>query len=102
MPRPVPTQRQLLTSAAQRQDAVLSRRQLRELGHDDNAIRAQLAAGRWQLSGRVVVLHNGPLTTAQRRWCAVLSHDLAALAGVTAAAELGLTGFDEETVHIVV
>lgn len=67
-------------------------------------MRAQVAARRWQVFGRdVVVLHNAELTERQRRWVAVLMLDQpAALAGPTAAQEAGLRGFEDELVHIAV
>jgi len=85
------------------QDGVVTRAQLREHGYTESAVRARLRVQRWQAFGsRVVVLHNGPLTTRQRWWAAVLSQHRAALAGITAAAELGLTGFDDGSVHLLV
>ena len=93
----------VLHDIAERQDGVVTRAQLRDLGYDREAVRSQLAARRWQAFGpRVVVLHNGPLTPRQRRWRAVLSQHYAALAGLTAAAEHGFSGFSDEVVHIVV
>jgi hypothetical protein len=100
---PLPARRVLLRDLAEQQDDVVTRAQLRELGYDRHAVRAQIAARRWQAFGpRVVVLHNGPLTPRQQRWRAVLSQHLAALCGLTAAAEYGLTGFSDEAVHVVV
>jgi len=81
-------------------DGVVSRHQLHERGYDKDAIRANVAAQRWQAIGRkVVVLHNGPLTPRQREWVAVIGQRDAALAGLTAAAagiscgELNSAGF---------
>jgi hypothetical protein len=103
MSRPTLVKRALLTDIAAAQDDVISRRQLAALGYDRDAVRAQIAARRWQVAGnRVIVLHNGPLTVAQHRWAAVLSQHNSALAGLTAAAEHGLTGFDHEAVHLLV
>lgn len=87
------------------QDAVLTRKQLARAGIDQDQIRGNLAARRWQRIGRpVVVLHNAPLNATQRRWAAVLQLEQpAALAGITAAVAAGLEDFDEPTVvHIVV
>lgn len=92
-----------LERLAELQDAVVTRHQLREYGYDVDAVRAQLAARRWQAHGRqVVVLHNGPLTSRQQRWVAVLARHRGALAGLTAAQELGLAGFDDGLVHVLV
>jgi hypothetical protein len=103
MPRPSLLPRACLAEITDRQDGVVTRRQLRELGHDVDAVGAQIAAGRWQPLGRsVVVLHNGPLTVRQQRWGAVLAQRRAALAGITAAQEYGLVGFDDTRVHVLV
>lgn len=87
------------------QDDVATRAQLLAAGLSPAALRAQLSARRWQVRGPgVVVLHNGPLTGRQRLWCAVLAGggQLCALAGPTAAAAQGLSGFEDERVHLVV
>ena len=85
------------------QDGVVRRKQLHDLGISDDVIRARLSSGRWQLAARgVVVLHNGPPTEAQRQWIAVLANPAGALAGVTAAQEYGLQGFDDGLVHLLV
>jgi hypothetical protein len=90
-----------LGELARLQDDVLTRRQLYECGYTESAIRARIRVQRWQACGRrVVVLHNGPLTTRQRWWVAVLAQHGAALAGITAATEYGLSGFDEDTIHL--
>lgn len=92
-----------LDRLADMQDGVLTRAQLRDHGFDCDAVRNQIKAGRWQQLGRhVVLLHNGPLTEKQRRWAAVLAQNSGALAGVSAAHEQGLQGFDDETVHVVI
>ena len=92
-----------LHDIVQRQDGVVTRAQLGELGYDRHAVRAQVTARRWQTFGpRVVVLQSGPLTSRQQCWRAVLSQPQAALAGLTAAAEHGLSGFGDETLHVVV
>jgi len=103
MSRPALARRAVLTEIADAQDGVVTRRQLAELGYNRDAVRAQIAARRWQPAGpRVIVLHNGPLTVVQRRWSAVLSQHNSALAGLTAAAEQGLAGFDDDAVHLLV
>jgi hypothetical protein len=89
--------------AADAQDGVLRRSQLRELGVSDDVIRGQVAAGRWRLAARgVVVLHNGPLTSRQRCWVAVLAQSNGALAGLTAARDQGLSGFDDDVIDVVI
>lgn len=103
MPIAAPSSRRSLAGLDDLQDSVTTRKQLRELGYDDDAVRAHVAANRWQCHGRsVVVLHNGPVSTNQRRWIAVLAQHQAGLAGFTAAHEYGLTGFKEESVHVLI
>ena len=87
-----------------RQSAVVTRAQLLRRGVGRDQVRAAVAARRWQTFGRqVVVLHNSTLTQRQRRWVAVLlPGQPAALAGITAAHEAGLTGFADDRVHVVV
>jgi hypothetical protein len=82
---------------------VLARQLLVEAGLSRDAIRAQLAAERWQrLSRRVLVEHNGPLTDEQRRWAALLhACNGSALCGPTAAALDGLVGYQDENIHVV-
>jgi hypothetical protein len=76
---------------------------LRERGYDSDAVRSQVAARRWTTCGRrVVVLQNGPLTERQQRWVAVLAQPGGGLTGVTGASELGLTGFSDPLVHVVI
>lgn len=59
-------------------------------------VRSQLVARRWQRPARgVVLLHNGAVTRRERDWVALLaSPPGAALSGVDALRNDGLTGFD--------
>jgi hypothetical protein len=68
------------------QHDVLSRAQVLE-HFEARGVRSMVRTGRWQSPhSRVVVLHNGPLTTEQRHWVAVLAApDGSALGGATAA-----------------
>lgn len=93
-----------LASVAEQQAYVLRRDQMCRAGLSWDALQAQLSAGRWRTCGpAVVVLHNGPLTPAQRRWVAVLAAGPdGALCGLTAAALDGLTGWSDDTVHVLV
>ena len=103
MPKTASPPRASLDRLAELQDAVVTRHQLREYGYDFDAVLAQVHARRWQRRGReVVVLHNGPLTARQERWVAVLAQHQGGLAGVTAAQEFGLVGFDDGLVHVLV
>jgi hypothetical protein len=101
MSKTASTHRASLNRLAELQDGVVTRHQLRKHGYDLDAVRAQIDARRWQPRGReVIVLHNGPLTSRQERWVAVLAQHEGALAGVTAAQEFGLAGFDDGFVHV--
>lgn len=93
-----------LRRLAARQAAVVSRAQLRALGINRWHVRDQVRARRWHLVGpRVVVLDRGELTIDQRWWLAVLHGGAtAALAGRSALAAAGLTGWPTEDVHVVV
>jgi Protein of unknown function (DUF559) len=86
------------------QCGVVTRAQLHAAGFSKENVRAGVAARRWQLVGRrVVVLHNDALSAEQQRWAAVLLPGKpAALAGLTAASEAGLVGFEDPQVHVVV
>ena len=62
-----------LSRLASTQHGVCSRAQLRTLGLTSDHIGYHVAARRWRLLRRdVVVLHRGPLTLAARSWAAVL------------------------------
>lgn len=103
MPRVTALPRDALRIVAAEQEGVVRRKQLHQLGLSDDVVRGQLSSGRWQLATRgVVVLHNGPPTQAQRRWIAVFANPSGALAGITAAQEYGLNGFDDGDVHLLV
>jgi len=71
--------------------------------HGRARVRAQLAAQRWQRPVRaVVVTHNGPLTSAQRHLTALRGcAPGGALAGLTALAIDGFTGFEAQEVYVV-
>jgi very-short-patch-repair endonuclease len=62
-----------LRAIASRQESVLSRTQLYELGYSRGQVRNQVRAGRWRrLGSHCLVLHTGPLTQGARYWAAVL------------------------------
>jgi len=71
--------------------------------HGRARVRAQLAAQRWQRPVRaVVVTHNGPLKSAQRHLTALRGcAPGGALAGLTALAIDGFTGFEAQEVYVV-
>lgn len=92
-----------LRALVERQRGVATRDQLLALGIGSRQIDAADAARRWRAYGRhVIVLHNGPLSASQREWVAVLLPDKpVALAGPSAVAAAGMTGFEPDRVHIV-
>ena len=92
------------SALASAQAGVVSRAQLRAHGWTRHHVRSAIAAGRWAAFGQqAVVLHRGPLTTRQQWWVAVLNAGpTATLAGLTAAEELGLSGFETPAIHLVV
>ncbi|MBE7190117.1 hypothetical protein [Jatrophihabitans endophyticus] len=93
-----------LCAVVEAQHGVATRTQLIRCGISAGQIGAHLAARRWRAIGRhVVVLTNAPLTAAQRQWAAVLLPEKpCALAGASACAQAGLTGFEPDRVHILV
>jgi len=91
--------RQLLRA----QDGVVSRRQLLELGSDDNEIERMLRRREWsRLHPGVYVEHTGPPTWPQRAWAAVLYYEPAALADGSALRAHGLRGYDSRDLPIIV
>lgn len=83
---------------------VVTRHELRASGVSASQLRAQLQAERWcALNERVVCLHNGPLTRAERGWAVFLSAaGPAAMCGRTAMSMWGVVGHDDARVHILV
>ncbi len=82
-------------------DPVVTMAELRRAGWSGGAVRAQLAARRWQRFGRAVVLHSGPPTPAERRHVVLLNCGKRALLTAFTAAELhGLRGWERPAVHI--
>lgn len=81
---------------------MLTRRELRGLGIDRNAIAREVAAQRWKIHGKVTVAtHTGELSIGAQRWRAVWEVGSgAALDGVTSLQAAGLTSFDEERLHV--
>ncbi|HSF97190.1 MAG TPA: hypothetical protein VLA55_00755 [Ornithinibacter sp.] len=90
-------------TAAEEHDGVLNRARLRELGVDRNMVGREIGAERWASHGnQTIAMHTGALSDIARRWRAVweVGADVAALDGVTALQHAGMTGFDEETIHL--
>jgi very-short-patch-repair endonuclease len=85
------------------QGGVVSRRQLRELGITHDHVRNEVAAERWVALGRQgVAIHLGPLPVIARAWSAIweVGERIAVLDGVTSLVASGLTGFDEDLLHL--
>jgi hypothetical protein len=90
-----------------RQNGVISRPQLIELGMTDGQIRNQIAASRWQLAEPlmegVYVTHTGPLTCLTRCWAFLLYAGTGAALGLeTAEWSWGLRDEPPDKVHIMV
>lgn len=85
-----------------RQQGVATRSHLIDLGFNQHAIRAQIAARRWQPWGfHVVILHNFEPTRLQLMWAAVLDAGYpAALASHTALELHGFKPFAREAGQI--
>lgn len=84
-------------------DGILSRRELRDLGWDRNAVAREVAQERWRLHGlRTVALHTGDLSFRARCRRALLEvgEKVACLDGVTALQLAGLEHFTENVIHI--
>jgi len=97
--------REALRELGQRQDEVVRREQLLDLGLAQHDVIYMNESHRWQTDadGLVVVLHNGPLTQRQQEAVAVLAGGrLCALAARTAAARGGLVGWNAELVEVLV
>lgn len=100
---PARERRAAARAAAQEHDGILSRARLRELGIDRNMVRREVGAERWAGHGhQSVAMHTGTLSDLALRWKAVweVGVSVAALDGVTALQHAGMTGFDEETIHL--
>ena len=100
----------MLTTAARRSqdvqrlaapDLVTTRRELAQIGIGARGISAQVAASRWQVVGKAVVLHNAQLTVDQLRRAALINcGPRAVLTSFTASEERGLTGWTRKEIHV--
>jgi hypothetical protein len=95
-----------LREMLQRQDGVVSRRQVLAAGLRDGDIRRLVRRQEWAVvHPGVYAEHTGPLTWAQRAWAAVLSAWPAALAhesALRAADGPGRRGERDRTIHVVI
>ena len=89
---------------AEAQEGMLSRRQLRDLGVTESALRHHIAIGRWaHRSSNVVSTTTGPLSLDQRLWLGVLhGGPTAMLGGLNAAQHLGLERWHRDDVTVLV
>ena len=82
-------------------EGVGTRTELRALGLSHHQIDAQLAARRWRLVGLAVVLHNGPVTRAQRcRIYLINCGPRSILTSFTAAEDYGLKNWERPDIHV--
>jgi hypothetical protein len=95
-------QRPAMLDAAAEHGVLLRRRAAER--HGAGYVVAQLEARRWRSpTPAVIVLHNGPLTSQQRMWVALLSAPPGSmLHGLSAAVHDGLRGFNPDALSIVV
>lgn len=95
--------RRLAGQLALDSDGVVSRRMLAAAGITRHDVRYEVEGGRWRLHGQqTVAVHNGPLGVTARRWAAVFETGatIAAIDGVTALQHAGLTGYDDDQIHV--
>jgi hypothetical protein len=77
-----------------------SRRLIAE-GVDRAVIAREVKEGRWRRAGLAIVMHNGPLSSMQRRWVARIHAGPQSVFTAFTAAELcGLTGWERDEVHV--
>ena len=92
-----------MTILAAGQAGVVHRRQLSRHGVPRWVLELEIRSGRWQRTGRqTVVVHNGPVDDAARRVIAVAEVcTRAALDGVSALQQHGLTSIDDRVVTVI-
>jgi hypothetical protein len=98
-----PAARSLPDNLENAYDTVTVTAALRHAGWSVGAIRAQVDARRWQRYGRAIMLHNGA-PERDELWQIALHNcgQQAVLTAFTAAEALGLTGWERDTVHVLV
>ncbi|WP_406829425.1 hypothetical protein ABEG17_10490 [Pedococcus sp. KACC 23699] len=102
MTQPGRLRRATASALADQHGGVVSRAELAAEKIDRWAVAGEVRAGRWALHGRrTVAVHTAPLSRDAQLWRAVWEVGAgSALDGVTALEAAGLTGFDEEIVHV--
>ncbi|GAA2160108.1 hypothetical protein FHX52_4428 [Humibacillus xanthopallidus] len=84
-------------------DGVVSRSMLRRAGITRRHVAFEVAAERWTVHGDVTVaVHTRPLSRPEQLWHAVweVGDKVAALDGVTALHHAGLTGYQDDAIHL--
>ncbi|WP_300681319.1 hypothetical protein [Nocardioides sp.] len=86
------------------QAGVVTRRQLREVGVDADAVSHRVRTDRWAvLSPTVIATTTGPPSLEQQQWAAVLhGGEGARLAGISAAAHAGLKNWQRDEIAVLV
>ncbi|MEO5983153.1 MAG: hypothetical protein ABIQ13_12660 [Pedococcus sp.] len=94
--------RRIALSVAKDHGGVVSRAELTAVGIDRWAVAGELRAGRWRLHGRrTIAVNTGLLSREAQHWRALWEVGRGAvLDGVSALESAGLTGFDEEVIHV--
>lgn len=103
-PGSTPRERRVLAQqAADAHGGVASRTLLRAIGITYAHVRAEVAADRWARHGdETVAVHVRELSATEDRWRAIweVGRRIAVLDGVTSLQASGLTGFDDDRVHV--
>jgi hypothetical protein len=100
---PTSVRRATARRLAEEYDGVLSRGLLRQAGVDHRMVRREVAAERWRTHGvQTVALTTGELGVVARRWRGIweVGAGVALVDGVTALQHAGMTGFEDDLVHV--
>lgn len=99
---PTASAQRSIDTRIRRFSGVATRRQLRRVGVDSNAIATQLNALRWRKIGAAIVLHYGTLTRRQLLSVALANHGpQSLLTSFTALHGYGVHGWDRPEIHVV-
>lgn len=98
-----PERRQVARQLADAQEGVVSRSLLCAAGINRRHIAFEVASERWAVHGDVTVaVHTRPLSRSEELWRAVweVGDKVAALDGVTALQLAGMTGYQDDAIHL--